>query len=276
MKLCLIGGDKRMVLLPRFLTGNCITASTGNEQYSDIYSYLAKIIKQCDAIILPVPLTRDGLTINSQSISAKIEISKLIDMCSDNKPILGGCVPDEIMRRHNNIYDYANAERFSARNAKLTAEGTLSQMITKSNGTLYDSKVMIVGGGKIANALVPLIKPFTNDITVAARRDEVRQQFLQMGCKAIDTAKLELFGYDYIVNTVPCLLIDENVLKTAKPDAVMLDLATNPCGIDFSAAERLNIKAYLLAGVPGKCSPYAAAKVIADEIETILKGIDRL
>lgn len=274
MALCVIGGDERMKLLPRFLPYKCITAMPQDVLYGDIYSYLAKIIEQCDAVILPVPMTRDGLTVNSPNISAEIEISKLLDITADNMPILGGCVPDELMKRHTNIYDYADSERFAMRNARLTAEGTLSQMIAKSSGTLYGSKVMIVGGGKIANAIVPLIKPFTDDITVAARRDNVRQQFMQMGCKAIDTAKLELFGYDYIVNTVPYLLIDENVLKTAKPDAVMLDLATKPCGIDFAAAERLKIKAYLLPGVPGKCSPYAAARVIADEIETILKGID--
>ena len=44
--------------------------------------------------------------------------------------------------------------------------------------------------------------------------------------------------------------------------------------VDFEAAKRLNIAAYSLPGVPGKCSPIAAARVIADEIETILKGID--
>ena len=274
MKLCLIGGDKRMDLLPHFLNGQCITAVPQECTDCNVYSYLEKIIEQCDAVILPVPMTRDGLTVNSPKISAKIEISKLLDICPANKSVLGGSVPNEFMKKYTNIYDYAKSERFSQRNARLTAEGTLSQMIAKSSGTMYGSKVLIVGGGKIANAIIPLIKPFTDDITVAARRDEVRRRFLQMGCKAIDTADLSLDGFDYIVNTVPYPLIDENVLKTAKLDAVMLDLATNPCGIDFDAAEKLNISAYLLPGVPGKCSPYAAARVIADEIKTILKGND--
>lgn len=274
MKLCLIGGDKRMDLLPHFLNGQCITAVPQECTDCNVYSYLEKIIEQCDAVILPVPMTRDGLTVNSPKISAKIEISKLLDICPANKSVLGGSVPNEFMKKYTNIYDYAKSKRFSQRNARLTAEGTLSQMIAKSSGTMYGSKVLVVGGGKIANAIIPLIKPFTDDITVAARRDEVRRRFLQMGCKAIDTADLSLDGFDYIVNTVPYPLIDENVLKTAKLDAVMLDLATNPCGIDFDAAEKLNISAYLLPGVPGKCSPYAAARVIADEIKTILKGND--
>ena len=263
-----------MDLLPHFLNGQCITAVPQECTDCNVYSYLEKIIEQCDAVILPVPMTRDGLTVNSPKISAKIEISKLLDICPANKSVLGRSVPNEFMKKYTNIYDYAKSKRFSQRNARLTAEGTLSQMIAKSSGTMYGSKVLIVGGGKIANAIIPLIKPFTDDITVAARRDEVRRRFLQMGCKAIDTADLSLDGFDYIVNTVPYPLIDENVLKTAKLDAVMLDLATNPCGIDFDAAEKLNISAYLLPGVPGKCSPYAAARVIADEIKTILKGND--
>ena len=274
MKLCLIGGDKRMDLLPHFLNGQCITAVPQECTDGNVYSFLEKIIGQCDAVILPVPMTRDGLTVNSPKISAKIEISKLLDICPANKPVLGGSVPNEFMKKYTNIYDYAKSERFSQRNARLTAEGTLSQMIAKSSGTMYGSKVLIVGGGKIANAIVPLILPFTDDITVAARRDGVRLQFLQMGCKAIDTENLSLFGFDYIINTVPYPLIDENVLKSANQDSIIFDLATKPCGIDFDAAEKLNISAYLLPGVPGKCSPYAAARVIADEIETILKGND--
>lgn len=275
MTLCLIGGDKRMDLLPHFLNGQCITAAPQECTDGNVYSYLENIIGQCDAVILPVPLTQGGGLLFSPNIKAKIELNRLLDIFADeNKPVLCGCAQDELINKYANIYDYAKTERFSIRNAKLTAEGTLSQMIEKSGGTLYGSKVLVVGGGKIANAIIPLIKPFTDDITVAARRDEVRRRFLQTECKAIDTADLSLFGYDYIVNTVPYLLIDENVLKSAKLDAVMFDLATKPCGIDFDAAERLNIKAYLLPGVPGKCSPYAAARVIADEIDTILKGID--
>ena len=57
---------------------------------------------------------------------------------------------------------------------------------------------------------------------------------------------------------------------------MLFDLTTSPCGIDFDAANIYGISAFLLPGVPGKCSPKAAAKVIADEIEIILKGNDIL
>lgn len=275
MTLCIIGGDERMKLLPQFLAEKCLAAQPQETSRDELYSYLEILLARSDAVILPIPMTRDGMALNAPHFSAKAELTKLLDMCkARNLPVLGGCVDDDLLRRYGNIYDYAATERFAARNARLTAEGTLSTMIAKSRDTLYGSKVLFIGGGRIANALLPIIIPFTDDITIAARRDEIRRQFEKTGAKAVDTADLSLCGYDYIINTVPYSLISESVLSTAKPNAIMFDLATKPCGIDFEAAKRLNIAAYSLPGVPGKCSPIAAARVIADEIETILKGID--
>lgn len=275
MALCIIGGDERMKLLPKYLSHECIIAQPQCNCSDDFFHFVETIISQCGAVILPVPMTHDGKNLFAPDLSVDIELCRLLNICAyHNKAVLGGCVKDDLLRCCGDIYDYSAPERFSIRNARLTAEGTLSNMIAKSKDTLYGSKVLIVGGGRIANALLPLIMPFTDDITVAARRDDIRRRFEKIGAKAVNTNNLSLYGYDYIVNTVPYPLIDESVLKSAKKQAVMFDLATSPCGIDFGAAERLKIAAYLLSGVPGKCSPKAAAKVIADEIETILKGID--
>lgn len=277
MTLCIIGGDERMRLLPRFLAEKCLAAQPQVTSRDELYGYLESIILHSDAVILPIPLTRDGKALSAPHFSAEVELSWLLDICAAaKKQVLAGSVPEWVMREYDNVTDYAKSERFLQKNARLTAEGTLSQMIAKSSGTLYGSNILIVGGGRIARELFRLLRSFTDNITVAARRAEVRGSFESGGAKAIDTSDLSLCGYDYVINTVPKMLIDEKALYTAAPDAMLFDLATSPCGIDFEAAKRLGINAYLLSGVPGKCSPSAAAKVIADEIEAIIKGNDLL
>ena len=277
MTLCIIGGDERMGLLPRFLAEKCLAAQPQVTSRDELYGYFEDLILRSDAVILPIPLTRDGKALFAPHFSATVELGRLLGICAAaNKPVFTGSAPEWVMQKYDNVTDYGKSERFLRKNARLTAEGTLSQMIAKSDGTLYGSNILIVGGGRIARELYRLLKPFTDDITVAARRAEVRGSFESGGAKAIDTSDLSLCGYGYVINTVPKMLIDEKALYTSASDAMLFDLATSPCGIDFEAAKRLGLNAYLLSGVPGKCSPSAAAKVIADEIEAIIKWNDLL
>lgn len=275
MTLCLIGGDQRIQLLPRFLAEKCLAAEPQVTSRDGLYKYLESLMDKSDAVILPIPVTRDGKALFAPHFSAKAELEPLLDFSeSKNIPVLGGCVPDSLNQKYANIFDYAKSERFLVQNAKLTAEGTLAEIIEHSDKTLYGSEILITGGGRIATELVRLLKPFSDNITVTARRDKVRAEFIHSGVNATDTSDLSLDGYDFIINTVPHLLIDESALKTAKADAMLFDLATSPCGIDFDAAKELNLSAFLLPGLPGKYSPAAAARAIADEIEIILKGND--
>ena len=43
-------------------------------------------------------------------------------------------------------------------------------------------------------------------------------------------------GFDLVVNTVPAAVLTENVLKNIRSDALILDVASKPGGVDFEAA----------------------------------------
>ena len=76
---------------------------------------------------------------------------------------------------------------------------------------------------------------------------------------------------DAVVNTVPALVITRDILKKARTDCYLLDLASVPGGIDFKAAKALNIKFNWALGLPGKVAPLTAGDIIRKTIYNIIE-----
>ena len=72
--------------------------------------------------------------------------------------------------------------------------------------------------------------------------------------------------YELIFNTVPHLLFDARTLEFAAKNARMFELASEPYGIDFAAAKRLNIPVILAEGIPGKYAPKTAGIILQKAI----------
>jgi dipicolinate synthase subunit A len=91
--------------------------------------------------------------------------------------------------------------------------------------------------------------------------------------EAVDFIELEglLPGFDFVVNTVPDLVLPEALLKRLRREAVLLELASAPGGFDAEAAEKLGLKLIAAPGLPGQCAPYAAAELIRDAIYGVIR-----
>jgi dipicolinate synthase subunit A len=82
---------------------------------------------------------------------------------------------------------------------------------------------------------------------------------------------------DIVFNTVPALVINREVIKTANPECLIIDLAASPGGTDFEAANQFGIKAILAPGLPGKVAPVSAGKILAEVIpHLVIKEINRV
>jgi dipicolinate synthase subunit A len=79
-----------------------------------------------------------------------------------------------------------------------------------------------------------------------------------------------LGDYDIIFNTIPNMILTEERLRTIKKDALIIDLASKPGGVDFEAAHRLGIKTVHALSLPGKVAPVTSGCVIAQTICNIL------
>ena len=79
--------------------------------------------------------------------------------------------------------------------------------------------------------------------------------------------------YDVIINTVPHIILNEERLKHVKKDCLLIDLASNPGGIDKTAVKDNQLKFVWALSLPGKVAPTTSAEFIKDTIYNIIKEI---
>ena len=66
-------------------------------------------------------------------------------------------------------------------------------------------------------------------------------------------------------------MINADVLSHVRKDALLIDLASKPGGVDFAAAKNAGIKTLWALGLPGKVFPVSAGSILADTVLIILE-----
>lgn len=171
--------------------------------------------------------------------------------------------------------DYLNDESFLTKNAFLTAEGAVALAIIESSISLAESKILIIGYGRIAKALHKYLSAFTSNITISARKETQRATAQMNGARTIDIDELDKNSdFDFIFNTVPFPVLNEKELKVMKQTALIVDLASFPGGVDKHFAQKQGIKLVHALGVPAKYSPKTAGKFVAEAVSKIVEEGD--
>jgi dipicolinate synthase subunit A len=155
---------------------------------------------------------------------------------------------------------YYADEVYALENAALTAEGTIELLMRRSNREIMGMAVLVVGYGRIGQALALRLRGLGAHVTVAARRPSARAAARTQGCQAV---AMENIGgaYEAVLNTVPA-----PVLAGDYGGALCIDLASAPGGWPLGSAV---LKA---PGLPGLYAPKAAADVMAEAVYRVLEG----
>lgn len=74
-----------------------------------------------------------------------------------------------------------------------------------------------------------------------------------------------------MLNTVPALIFDEQLLMNTDKDTLFIDLASKPGGIDKAAATSFDIDVIHALGLPGKTAPKTAGIIIKNTIVNMLE-----
>jgi dipicolinate synthase subunit A len=80
-----------------------------------------------------------------------------------------------------------------------------------------------------------------------------------------------LSKFDIIINTIPFQILDNDRLDLLKKDIVIIDLASNPGGVDRKAAKEKNLKLIWALSLPGKVAPVTSAEFIKETLYHALK-----
>ena len=225
---------------------------------------LEQALQGADAVLGPVPFRgypADGLR----------------EHLAEGQVFVGGMLP-QALREHCGqagipCYDLLERDDFAILNAISTAEGAILEAILASSGNLHLSPVLVLGYGRCAKPLVKKLLGLNAHVTVAARRWEAACAAVADGCEVLDFQLLpyHLPRFAYIFNTIPAMVLPAALLPSISPEAVVIDIATAPGGVDFEAAEALGLCAKLCPSLPGKYAPRSTGESVAQTVRIILE-----
>ena len=171
-----------------------------------------------------------------------------------------------------NYLELARLDELAILNAIPTAEGAIKIAIEETDITLYASKILVYGLGKVGLTLAWRLKALGADTYGVTRNRAAIARGKDLGIKMLNYASLNKYlpDMDILFNTAPALLIDKEAIALLKEEAVIIDLASAPGGTDFSAARERGIKAILAPGLPGKIAPVSAGRILANLIPELI------
>lgn len=263
LKIFIIGGDKRQ----KYLCESLKNEGYITEHISSGEGLKEKIDKS-DVIILPLPATKDKITVFNTFSENKIYLSDLKEFV--DRQVILTCnydFPDK------NCIDYNKSEGFAIKNAIPTAEGAIALAVENSENMLFGSECLVVGFGRIGKILSSYLKSLGAKVTVSARKNTDINFIYSFGMKPVRTAQIlnEAHKYDFVFNTVNFPVISEEFLIKMKPDALLIELASLPGGITGNR-EKATCSIINAQSLPGKFSPKAAAKILTETILEILNN----
>ncbi len=255
MKIMLTGTDRR----------SCVIEETLKEKLNcEIYRYNGTVYEDTSVIILPTPVTSDGVNLNFTEAEDK-SIKTLLAGADENTLIIGAGF------NHSRVYDLCSRDDFSIENAIPTAEGAVAIAIENTGTMLFDSNILISGFGRVSRILLDRLRSFRANLTVAARKSGNLAEIRALGMNAINISdiKAHIKNFDIVFNTIPFCIFDSETLSDASPDTLFIELASRQAGFDKSALN--NLPYFVNApGLPGKVAPISAGKIMAKTIITLL------
>lgn len=278
----IFGGDQRQVYMAlAFLNKGYrvytyrIAEPIEHENCIPLYS-LNELFNSCNMLIGPIPLTRDLVSVATTSAS-ELSIGNMSKLLTKEHFLIGGMIPAALagicLDQGIPYYDLMKNEKITILNAIATAEGTIMEAIQYSDQNLHGSKCLVLGYGHCAKILASKLKALDANVTVAARSEEALAYALAAGLQVVYLADMKklLPTYDFIFNTIPSLILDQDCLNLVKQEVSIIDIASAPGGVDYEYAMQKNLKAKLCLGLPGKVAPKASADILVNEIIALMK-----
>lgn len=280
IKYLIAGGDMRSFYLAESLK---------NEYHMvEVYGFDKKIPKSknknltqisgdADVIICGIPLLSAGGFLNMPYSEETLNINTFIGMIPENTIFFAGKIEKDIrekLEEKNIIYvDLLDREEMAVLNAIPAAEGAVELIIKSIPRTIHNSRILILGYGRIGKVLANILKGFGADVWAGARKYSDLSWIEANGVKPVHTRDLERYVSDMnvIVNTIPNQIITADILNKLRPDCYLIDLASKPGGIDFEHAKKIGLQVDWALSLPGKVAPLTAAEIIKKTIDNVLQ-----
>ncbi|MFZ5975256.1 MAG: NAD(P)-dependent oxidoreductase, partial [Bacillota bacterium] len=145
--------------------------------------------------------------------------------------------------------------------------GILKTAIANTDRTISGMQVLVLGYGRVGQAICRLLLACGADVTAFTPSDK-EIAWAQIHCiRAVPLSELASFlaFAQTIINTIPAPVLGPEELDQVAKDVLIIDIATGG-GVDFKHAEKRELSALLLKGIPGVDAPVSAAQYIEESI----------
>lgn len=229
---------------------------------------LAQALGDGDALVGPV---RGFLPAQERALVALLAAGVRPDRVLVGRP--GPAVVAACQRAGVPLVDLLERDDFAVANAVPTAEGAIVEALRAADVTLWGSRTVVVGYGRTGRVLAQRLRALGADTWVAARRAASRAEAEAAGHRAVDLAALPvvLAEAQFVFNTVPAPVLVGDALRACRPGTVVVDIASPPGGVDLDLAAELGLVARWPLGIPGRCFPRTAGRILADAVIAALQ-----
>lgn len=283
IKIAVLGGDDREIILVSELVKMGATVVVAGIPRDKIghgaftVNNIEDACKEAEVVILPLPGTSIDGAIRAVYMDDKLILTEsAVSMVAPGALIIIGSarqfLTEWCLKYGLKLLEIVDMDEIAILNSIPTAEGAIQIAMEETSITIHGSKTCIIGFGRIAVTLARMLKAMGSDVTIVARNDGQLARAYEMGCRRAGFNELReiMNKVDVVFNTVPSLVLNSNILKYSNPDVVIIDLATQPGGTDFEAANAYSLKAILAPGLPGKVAPVTAGKILADVVPRLI------
>lgn len=268
MKLLIITADRRQIFMAEKLMKKGI----------ECYLFTPEIFKSdrkeyYDGVVFALPCMKSS----EVNCEYPVTLNEIFSLVKKGGYIFSAMSDDlfnaEIKRWSLENFDYYEREELIILNAGLTAEGVLEIVLSASDVSMNNLNILVTGYGRTGQAISEILSRNLVSVTVAARKetDRVKGKMKKMKTISFDEIEKHAEIYDFVINTVPTLVIDKNLLEKFRNNCVFVEVASRPYGIDISYAKSHNKKLIIASSLPGKYVPRSAGFFIADTIINIIK-----
>jgi len=280
-----VGGDLRIVKLVEMLIDDGYKVYTyALENSEDLLNLngvemcptLNEAISHSKVVVGPVPLSSDRKRLTSPFGRNSVEIEDFIKSLKGKYLIAGTInIKEELDNNQIQYTDLLKREEFSVLNTIATAEGTIQIAMEETQRTVHGSNVLVMGFGRIGKVLAKMLDGIGAKVYCEARKNEDISWIKAYGYNPIHLNNLDeyLGKFDIIINTIPFQILDGQKLDLVKKESVIIDLASNPGGVDRKAARDRNLKVIWALSLPAKVAPLTSAEFIKETLYHVLKEL---
>lgn len=282
-----VGGDLRIVKLVEMLINDGYKVYTyALENSEELLSLngvefcptLKEAVSFSKVIVGPVPLSSDRKRLSSPFGRNDVELDEFIKELKGKYLIAGNInIKEELDSNGIQFVDLLKREEFSVLNTIATAEGTIQIAMEETQRTVHGSNVLVMGFGRIGKVLAKMLDGIGAKVYCEARKDEDISWIKAYGYNPIHLNNLDdyLGKFDIIINTIPFQILEGPKLDLVKKEVVIVDLASNPGGVDRKAARERDLKVIWALSLPAKVAPLTSAEFIKETLYHVLKELSK-